>query len=131
MAIPILRCADLERTIAFYTDVIGATLQWRDHTGPGPAYASVRWRDHELHLSSHAGDSAFGTAIYILVDDVDAVFAELCAHGWQPPTDRGPVHAGPTDQTWDMREAYVLDPDGNSLRFAAPVSGRGAPVSSR
>jgi uncharacterized glyoxalase superfamily protein PhnB len=28
----------------------------------------------------------------------------------------------PLDQTWGMREFYVHDPDGNTLRFSAPAS---------
>ena len=27
------------------------------------------------------------------------------------------VHEGPVDQTWNTREFYVEDPDGNTLRF--------------
>lgn len=125
MAIPVHHCADLERALAFYTGVLGAELRWRDRDEPGPGFAAVRWRGHDVYLSSHAGDGVAGAATYFVVDDVDAVFAELLGRGLQPPTDRGPVHAGPTDQTWGMRELYVLDPDQNCLRFAAPA--RAAP----
>jgi hypothetical protein len=31
------------------------------------------------------------------------------------------VDQAPTDQTWGMRELYVRDPDGNCLRFGAPL----------
>ncbi|HUF73656.1 MAG TPA: hypothetical protein VMR74_12240 [Gammaproteobacteria bacterium] len=31
------------------------------------------------------------------------------------------VDLEPTDQTWDRREIYVLDPDGNCLRFGSPL----------
>ena len=121
MAIPIHHCADLERALAFYTNTLGASLEWRDHDPPGPSFAAVRWRDHVIYLSSHAGDGVAGAATYVLVDDVDAVFAELRGRGYVPRADRGPVYARPTDQTWGMRELYVLDPDGNCLRFAAAL----------
>lgn len=120
MAIPILRCADIEASLAFYTK-LGASVLWHNRTG-GPSYVAVRWHGHELHLSSHAGDSRAGAAAYLPVDDVDAVFAELRARGWQPSNDpNDPVGTAPTDQTWGMRELYVRDPDGNSLRFSTPV----------
>jgi catechol 2,3-dioxygenase-like lactoylglutathione lyase family enzyme len=124
MAIPIFRCADIERALAFYTGTLGATVLWRDRTEPGPAYVAVKWRDHEIHVSSHRGDGAFGAASYLAVDDVDAVFAELRAHGYEPPADGGPVHAGPCDQTWGTRELYVRDPDGNCLRFGCESAAR-------
>lgn len=68
-----------------------------------------------LHLLSHAGDGVVGGVVYILVDNVDALHAEF--------VDRGvPIHIEPTDQTWGMREMYVRDPDGNSVRFDCPVA---------
>jgi catechol 2,3-dioxygenase-like lactoylglutathione lyase family enzyme len=119
MAIPIHHVADIERALDFYTGVLGARLEWRDRLEPGPTYASVLWRNHRIHLSSHAGDGHAGTATYLPVDDVDALFTDLCERGWLPRDDRGPVYAGPCDQTWGMRELYVDDPDGNCLRFAS------------
>jgi hypothetical protein len=32
-----------------------------------------------------------------------------------------PVHRGPVDQTWGIREFYVTDADGNMLRFGEPT----------
>jgi catechol 2,3-dioxygenase-like lactoylglutathione lyase family enzyme len=121
MAIPVHHCADIERALAFYTNVLGAELRWRDSEEPGPCFAAIRWRDHDVYLSSHAGDGVVGAATYFHVDDVDEVFNELRGRGLVPRTDRGPVHASPVDQTWGMREFYVLDPDGNCLRFSAPT----------
>jgi catechol 2,3-dioxygenase-like lactoylglutathione lyase family enzyme len=129
MAIPVHHCADLERALAFYVNTLGAKLLWRDRDEPGPCFAAVRWRDHDLYLSSHAGDGVAGAATYLPVADVDEVYAELRARGYQPRTDRGPVHASPVDQTWGMRELYVLDPDGNCLRFSAPADPAVAAIS--
>lgn len=117
-AIPTHRCADLSRALAFYVGVLGAEQLWDD-----PAYVGVRWRGVEIHLSTNAGDGAFGAATVIRVDDVDDVFAELKARGYVPRTDRGPVFEAPTDQTWGTRELYVSDPDGNTLRFQAAATG--------
>ena len=53
----------------------------------------------------------------VTADDVDALVRKFLARGLVPPTHKGPVHHGPTDQTWGTREFYVDDPDGNTLRF--------------
>jgi catechol 2,3-dioxygenase-like lactoylglutathione lyase family enzyme len=119
-AVPVLHCADVDAALAFYSGMLGATVSWRDRVG-NPSYTSIRWRGCELHLSSHAEDGVAGAAVFFRIADVDALFAELLARGFAPPGDLGPVFASPTDQTWGMREFYVRDPDGNSLRFAASI----------
>ena len=48
-------------------------------------------------------------------DDVDALHAESVAKNV-------PIHIAPVDQTWGMRDLYLRDPDGNSVRFGAPVA---------
>lgn len=121
MAIPVFRCTQLEASLAFYAQVLGAALLWRDHDGPGPGYAAVRLGEHELHLSSHAGDGVTGAVAWLAVPDVDGHFAQLQSRGYVAPTTRGPVFAGPTTQTWATRELYVSDPDGNVLRFGTSV----------
>src|SRR5438309_202905 len=121
MAIPILKSSNLEASLAFYTVTHGARLLWRDQARTDPGFAAVEWQGHELHLSSYGGDGVFGSAVYFRVDDVDAVYSALLARSWRPPSGRGPVDEAPTDQTWGMRELYVRDPDGNCLRFGAPL----------
>ncbi len=46
----------------------------------------------------------------LIVEDVDALHAELLAKGVR-------IDTGPVDQTWGTREMYVRDADGNSIRF--------------
>ena len=54
--------------------------------------------------------------VFLLVDDVDALHAELVAKGI-------PIVLPPTDQRWGNREMYVEDADGNSIRFVRDDSG--------
>jgi catechol 2,3-dioxygenase-like lactoylglutathione lyase family enzyme len=63
-----------------------------------------------LHVSSFSGDGVAGGVVYLAVEDVDALHAELVAKGV-------PIDTGPVDQTWGNREMYVKDPDRNSIRF--------------
>ena len=90
-------------------------------SGGGDPSFSVLVREGEpLFLSSHGGDGAFGQAIAVLTDDVDALFRKFRTRGLVTPGNpEAPqaVHEGPIDQTWGTREFYVDDPDGNTLRF--------------
>ena len=54
--------------------------------------------------------------VYFTCDEVDSLHAEFVAKNVS-------IHIAPVDQTWGMRELYVLDPDGNSVRFGARVAG--------
>ncbi len=113
--VPILKCRDLARSIAFYTETLDFELVDPQDTGP---VIEVRHGDAEIQLSTMGGDGMFGTAINVWVDDVDERFRTYVARGLDV-TNRpeSPVHTSPVDQTWGTRELYVTDPDGNTLRF--------------
>lgn len=124
-SVPILKCRDIERTVEFYVGSLGAAENWRwqgSQDSANPAYVSVTLLGCELHLSSFAGDGAFGTAVYIYLDEIDALARRL--------RDAVPdaVEFGPVDQPWGQREVYVRDPDNNTLRFGVPIAVRKSPV---
>jgi uncharacterized glyoxalase superfamily protein PhnB len=98
---------------AFYCDQLGFRKQFAyriDETRSDPCYMGLARDDARLHLSSFSGDGVSGGVVYLLVDDVDALYAEFVAKAV-------PVALEPTDQTWGNREMYVKDADGNSIRF--------------
>ncbi len=66
-----------------------------------------------LNLSSFSGDSVFGGVANLFTDDVDALHAEFASKNVC-------IAAGPVYQTWETRERYVKDADGNSLRLIQP-----------
>jgi uncharacterized glyoxalase superfamily protein PhnB len=66
-----------------------------------------------LHVSSFPGDGVSGGVVNLIVEDVDALHAELVKKSV-------PIAVGPVDQTWGTREMYVKDDDGNSVRFIEP-----------
>jgi uncharacterized glyoxalase superfamily protein PhnB len=69
-------------------------------------------------------DGTSGISVYVYVEDVDALFKKYMERGLiTPRKENSPVHESPVDQTWGMREFYVTDADGNTLRFAAPGLG--------
>jgi catechol 2,3-dioxygenase-like lactoylglutathione lyase family enzyme len=117
--IPLLRCPDLKKAIVFYTTILDFRLKY-------PNVPTDEWvvelvnKDSELLLAR--GDGTPQVALYIRVDDVDAVFKKYVDRGLIVPNNPdSPVHIHPIDQTWGLREFYVNDPAGNTLRFAAPI----------
>jgi hypothetical protein len=69
-----------------------------------------------LHLTSFKDGvvGAWTSTVYVFVDDVDALRAELVANGIATPSD-------PLDQTWGTREIGVRDADKNVITFGQRV----------
>ncbi|MCA9509200.1 MAG: VOC family protein [Myxococcales bacterium] len=128
----VLVVEDLDRAVAFYTDVLGISLSHRTGgyaqlvTGPTrlalytrEAMAATLGRPIEPPPApAHAaeGDAPLRDRFEIgfLVADVDAAFAEIVAAGAAPVKE-------PTDRFWGQRTAYVRDPDGHLIELAQPL----------
>lgn len=111
--IPILRIFDLAKMREFYLDFLGCTIDWEHGAGEDvPRYLQVSRGALRLHLSEHHGDSAPGARIYIEVQGVAELHAELTAKKYK--------HNRPGLETtpWGTRELEVIDPFGNRLTFA-------------
>ncbi len=112
-AIPILRIFSEEAAVDFYVGYLGFSIDWEHRFKPElPLYLQVSRSGLVLHLSEHHGDGTPGTALWIAVDDVEGLQAELKGkryHRMKPGIDRK-APGGPTME--------VIDPFGNTLRFA-------------
>ncbi len=118
---PIIKCRDMAISLSFYTGVLDFVLK-EPGSSVRPPVVDLAKGDAELQLSVLSGDGAFGSAVNVLVDDVDRLFREFVRRGLKTSGyDGSPVHQGPVNQTWGMREFYVTDPDGNTLRFRQPI----------
>jgi catechol 2,3-dioxygenase-like lactoylglutathione lyase family enzyme len=118
-AIPVLHISSAAASVAFYCGQLGFRLLFEvpaSETQRDPGYMGFGRDGLEFHASSHAGDGVAGGVVYFRCDDVDALHAEFVAAGVA-------IHVAPVDQTWGIREMYVRDPDGNSVRFGSPVRG--------
>lgn len=118
LAIPVLHVSSSVASEEFYCGRLGFRRQFAtrfDESQPDPCYMGLTRDGVWLHLSSFSGDGVSGGVVYVVVDDVDAMHAELLTKGVR-------IDTGPIDQTWGNREMYVKDSDGNSIRF---VQGRG------
>jgi catechol 2,3-dioxygenase-like lactoylglutathione lyase family enzyme len=124
--VPIVKVTDIERAIEFYCGTLGFVQDFSYSAADGPTYVAISLDGHQVHLSAFDGDGRTGTAAYCYVDDIDALFSRFLARGMKTPGNAAsPVENGPVLQTWGMREFYVRDPDGNTLRFGSPVATAG------
>jgi len=119
--IPVIRCREVKTSLAFYTGVLDFEKKYPEESDEEWVINLVQ-DDAEIQLSQHADDGAFGCAINIRVKDVDGLFKKYLERGLDTTGhENSPVHRGPVDQTWGIREFYVTDRDGNTLRFGQPI----------
>ncbi len=102
----IIHATDLERSRAFYENVLGLSIyrQW----GVGVAYFIG---GGHLELSGGGGRSGHGsTTLWLQVPSLDGVERHLQQQGVavRKPTETMP---------WGLIELWVQDPDGNELRL--------------
>jgi predicted enzyme related to lactoylglutathione lyase len=107
---PILPTADVPRMQAHYERLgFAVTI----HQG-GYATATRDGINLHFHLSPEHDPAHGGGAVYIAVDDADALHAEWVAAGVDAVDD-------PWDPGFGVWESAHTDPDGNVVRFGSPV----------
>jgi hypothetical protein len=113
--VSILRMYDVAATIRFYVGYLGCSLDSRDGDGDRPVYLQVSRPGMRLHLSSHHDDGTPGTAVLVVVRNLDALHAELRKRGY-PFLNPG-IGPGPGNG----REMQLIDPASNRIRFYEPA----------
>lgn len=115
----ILIVDDLDRTLSFYTQVLGLRLGHRSgeyaqlDTGTtrlGFYTRTAMAQALGFSLTKPAADAA-GFELGFKVTDVDAAYTELIEKGAAATTP-------PTTRPWGQRTAYVRDPDGHLIELA-------------
>lgn len=120
-AIPVIHVSSSVVAKEFYCKSLGFNLLscWRPHeTAKDRCYISIFRDGAYLHLTSFKDGvvGAWTSTVYVYVEDVDALYAELVAKGVSMP---GP----PIDQTWGTREIVVRDADRNVINFGQRIAG--------
>lgn len=116
-----IRSGDLDRSIAFYTEILGMTLLRRKDYPEGKftlafvgygdeASNSVIELTYNWGVSSYEMGNAFGH-LAIEVEDVYAACAQIREKGGRILREAGPMNAGSTII------AFVADPDGYSIEL--------------
>lgn len=119
--IPVIKCRDMERSIIFYTGILDFELKYPNSSVKDPVVDLIK-EEAEIQLSVLSGDGEFGIAVNVRVEDIDELFKKYLERGLDTANKKdSPVHLGPINQSWGMREFYVTDSDGNTLRFGVPV----------
>lgn len=108
-AMPVLDCTDMVRSVAFYKEKLGFDARvW----GEPVTFAILQRGVVTIALAkADAGKAAVSRnwAAYVYVRDVDALHAELSAHGVVAET--------PAPRDYNCRDFTVDDPDGHMIAF--------------
>jgi catechol 2,3-dioxygenase-like lactoylglutathione lyase family enzyme len=114
---PFLRVPDIDAAIAFFCETLGFDLGVKiEHYAFVTRGRGVSIRLVEDHEATR-GNGAY--RVYIDVEDVDALYAEL-----KPKLDTLPWNdvCPPFDQDYGMRELTVVGPDGDVIAFGQDIS---------
>ena len=105
---PILRVDSVDRSVRYYLEQLGFSLQWRD----GMVAGVTRGQTSFILCQGDQGHP--GTWVWIPTSDVDALYAEMKERGAK-------LRHAPANYPWGSRECQVTDPDGHVLRFGADL----------
>jgi catechol 2,3-dioxygenase-like lactoylglutathione lyase family enzyme len=111
-AIPVLHVSSSTAAEEFYCGKLGFSREFAYRPGDDfdPGYIGLVRDEARIHVSSFRDDSVPGASVYLYVDDVDGLHAELLGKGVV-------IDLPPTDQTWGNREMYLRDADRNRIAF--------------
>jgi catechol 2,3-dioxygenase-like lactoylglutathione lyase family enzyme len=111
--VPILNVKSVEKSIEYYTTVLGFEKHWDWPEGPNKTFASITNGKAEIFLCEGAQGSP-GTWICYHLDDVDGLYKQYVER-------KADVFRAPKDEPWGMREMFVRDPDGHVLRIGQNI----------
>ncbi len=97
----LLQPRDLERSLAFYRDVLGLGIA-REFPGGTVFFLGGGFLELSGHTTSPSGEAV---ALWLQVRDLDAAARELAGH----------VVRGPRREPWGLHEMWVADPDGTRI----------------
>jgi lactoylglutathione lyase len=116
----ILFVADLERSVAFYRDVIGLPFKLQGEGYVEFATEGTKFglydRNRLDELTGQGADlpRSPGGEVVLLVEDVDAEAERLRGAG-------ATILKGPVDRAWGHRTLHVEDPDGFVVELAEEI----------
>ena len=133
--VPELWCSDFEKSIEFYTGIIGFEVAQRRGEDPH-AYLSLNGA--QLMIAHWSLDGSWepwhpeplerpygrGVNFQFMVDNVQHIYDRLLRKGIKPFRDLYTSEVWKTDCMDTRRQFMVLDPDGYLLRFSQTVSRR-------
>ena len=115
-AIPILRIFDQQKAEEFYLGFLGMKLDWMHRfDADSPIYMQVSTDELIFHLSEHSGDCTPGSKVFVAVDDIDRLYAEITKRPYKYNRPSLEIAA------WGDRCFTVIDPFSNKILFNQSV----------
>src|SRR5690349_13661423 len=112
--VPILYSSDMQRSIAYYTDVLGFEHKWE--WGNPVTFGGVS-KDHVEIFFCKDGQGNPGTWMSIFIQNTDEYYETVKAKGAK-------IISPPQTYEWGVREMLVEDPDGHRIRFGHSAGAR-------
>ena len=117
----ILFVSDLERSVAFYRDVLGIPHRFTEHgyaefETEGTRFALYE-RTRVRGLTGRMPADGGGAEVVFEIDDADEWARRLPASGVE-------ITRLPTDRPWGHRTLHLLDPDGHVVELAQRIPRR-------
>jgi catechol 2,3-dioxygenase-like lactoylglutathione lyase family enzyme len=117
----VLTVADVERAVAFYTDVLGMRVEVFDAGRTALHFGTTKINLHQVgkEFDPKAQRPTPGSADLCLIaaDAIHDICDQLAARG--VPVEEGPVDR--TGATSPLRSVYLRDPDGNLIEISNPI----------
>jgi lactoylglutathione lyase len=116
---PIIATSKLQAALAFYRDLLGATVTY-EFPGPDgePGYVGLELGTAQLGIGRDPDATASPSprfSLWVYAEDCDAAVERLRTAGVT-------IVEEPADQPWGERVARVLDPDGNLVLIGQPAA---------
>lgn len=119
---PIYTANDIEKTVAWYRDVLGAKITQTFEEEGKLVGAAVEYGVVDIWLTqddlAKGTDRSKGEGFRIVIEtdqDVDELAAGIQQRG-------GELLMGPEDQPWGVRMFAVADPDGFKMSVSTPMA---------
>lgn len=110
--VPMLRIFSVEKAREFYVDYLGCAVDWEHRFAEGmPLYMQVSRGGLVFHLTEHHGDACPGSAVFVDIDGIDGLSAELASRNYPY------LNPAVEDAPWGARVMRLLDPFGNRILF--------------
>src|SRR5262245_8907686 len=107
----VLAVPDLTRSVSYYRDRLGFTVDFEDPSWAFVSRDRVRFMLGECPDAMPAAETGDHSYVaYINVEDVDGLYRELIARNVE-------ARQEPEDRPWGMREFGIRTPDGHRIMF--------------
>ena len=114
--IPVLRIFDYSKTVEFYVDWLGFSIDWEHRFGDNfPVYLQVSKEHITLHLSEHHGDCCPGAKVFIEYSNLKEFHRSLNKKDYKYNK------PGLENPEWGGISMEVVDPFQNKLLFSESI----------